>query len=72
MAHLMAELDRLEALDMGDEDAVKLEVSRAQAVGKLATAANQTGQNALAAARLNYEMGHGDAAAKGVRGMLNA
>lgn len=52
---LFAELERLNALDASDEDAVRIEVSRSKAVQEVAREVNQSARTIMDAARFRAE-----------------
>ena len=52
---LFAELERLDALDASDEDAVRVEVSRSKAIQEVAREVNASAKTIMDAARFRAE-----------------
>jgi hypothetical protein len=54
---LFAELDRLSSVDIKDEDAVKLEISRSKAIEGIASTTIENAKTILEATRIKAEFG---------------
>ena len=53
--YVFSELDRLDAMDVGNTDAIKVEIARAMAVEKLVKAQAEVANTTLEAVRLRAE-----------------
>ena len=63
-AYIMAELDRLDAVDLNDEDAIERECARADAINKMVGVAVDVESVRIRKTSLMYEMGYGERASR--------
>lgn len=63
---LFNELDKLDAVDMGDEEAVKLEIERAKTIGVIATKIIDNARTCIQAAQVSTAVGEAVSVPKGL------